>query len=493
MFRATGLMTFVLGASFVAHGQQTKTSIASIEALIRSREYDQALQLTRSALHRTPGDFRVWTLEGIIFSIEGNNREALVAFDKALSLSPGYLPALKGEVQIRYQSDDKRAIPLLEKILKADPKDETAHEMLALFDRKQGDCTAAIDHFRLSGDVIETHPDSLEAYGDCLVHTKQLQEAIPVFERLSSLLPDRTYPKYDLAVVLVGTKQNEAAVKVLDPLAAADSSDPDVLSLASEAHEAVGDTPQAVSLLRQAIVLSPSNASYYVAFAALCLSHSSFQVGIDMINAGLERIHNDPSLYISRGLLYAQIAEYDKAEDDFNTADRLDSGQSLSSYAIDLAEMQRHHDDGALVKVREQLKVHPESPWLHYTLARLLDNGGPAVGSSASEEALKSAEQAVKLKPDFVQPRDLLVRMYMRSGQYGPAIEQCRIVLQADPSDENAMYHLIMALRRSGEAGQTEEIQELVKRLTALQQSSLQRETERNRYKLVEPEAASPK
>jgi tetratricopeptide (TPR) repeat protein len=493
MFRAIGVMTFILGASFVAHGQQTKASIASIETLIRSHEYAKALQLTRSTLQQTPRDFRLWTLEGIVFSIQGSNHDALMAFDKALSLSPGYLPALKGDVQIRYQSQDKRAIPLLEEILKADPKDQIAHEMLALLKRKQGDCPSAIENFRLSADVIEAHPDSLEAYGDCLVHTKQLQQAIPVFERLSSLLPQRTYPKYDLAVVLVGTKQNEAALKVLDPLVAADSSDPDVLSLASEAHEAMGDTPQAVSLLRQAIVRNPMNPDYYVAFAALCLNHSSFQVGIDMINAGLQRIHDDSSLYISRGLLYAQLAEYDKAEDDFTTAERLDSGQSLSSYAIDLAEMQRHHNDGALLKVRAQLKAHPESPWLHYTLAKLLDNGGPNPDNSTSEEALKSAQQAVKIKPDFVEARDLLVRMYMRSGLYGAAIEQCRLVLQSDPSDENAMYHLIIALRRSGKAEQKDEIQQLVKRLTELQQSSLHRETERNRYKLVEPENASPK
>lgn len=492
MFRASRVMPLILGASFVAHGQQTKAPIASIEALIRSHEYDQALQLTRSTLHQTPKDFRLWTLQGIVFSIRGSNQNALTAFDKALSLSPGYIAALKGEVQILYQSQDKRAIPLVKEILKDDPKDETAHEMLAILERKQGDCRVAIDHFRLSAKAIETHPDSLEAYGDCLVDTQELQEAIPVFQRLSSLLPQRTYPKYDLAVVLVGTKQNEAALKVLDPLTAGPS-DPDILSLASEAHEAVGDTPLAVSLLRQAIVLNPANPNYYVAFAALCLNHSSFQVGIDMTNAGLQRIHSDSSLYISRGLLYAQLAEYDKAEDDFNTAERLDSAQSLSSYAIDLAEMQRHHNDRAFLKIRSQLKAHPESPWLHYTLASLLDDEGPAASTRAFEEAIQSAQQAVKLKPDFSEARNLLTRMYMRSGQYGAAIEQCRLVVQSDPSDESAIYHLIIALRRSGQGGQKDEIQQLVKRLTLLQQSSLQRETERHRYKLVEPETAAPK
>jgi tetratricopeptide (TPR) repeat protein len=492
MLRATGVLLFTLGVSLAAPAQQTKAPISVIEALIRFHEYDRALNLTHDALSGAPSDFRLWTLEGIIFSIQGHNRDALTAFDKALSLSPTYLAALRGEIQILYPSQDKRTIPLLEEVLKGDPKDETAHEMLALLERKQGNCPAAIEHFRLSANQIDTHPDSLEAYGDCLVHAKQLDEAIPVFEHLSSLLPTRTYPKYDLAVVLVGTKQNERALKVLDPLLATDSTDPDLLSLASEAHEAMGDTPQAVTLLRQAIVLKPENPSFYTAFAALCLSHSSFQVGIDMINAGIERISTDPSLYISRGLLYAQLSEYDKAEADFNTAERLDSSQSLSSYALDLAEMQRNHGADTLPKVRAQLQIHPDSPWLHYTLARLLSNESSTAASKASEEAIHSAEQAVRLKPDLLEARDLLAVLYTRSSQYASAVEQCRLVLQANPSDEGTIYHLIIALRHSGQGEHNDEIQQLVKRLSALQQASLQRETERNRYKLVEPGTTSP-
>ncbi len=293
MLRTGCVGLFILGASFGARGQQTKVSIASIESLIRSHEYDQALQVTRSALLETPNDFRLWTLEGIVLSIKGNNHDALNAFETALNFSPNYPAALKGEVQLLYQAHDKRAIPLLEKILKADPKDETAHEMLAILEEREENCRAANDHFLLSADVIGTHPDSLEAYGYCLVHTGQAQKAISVFEQLAALLPQRTYPKYDLAVALVATKQHQAALKILDPLLTKDQSEPDILSLASEAYEAVGNTPKAVSLLRQAIVLSPANANYYVAFAALCLNHDSFQVGIDMINAGLRRISDD--------------------------------------------------------------------------------------------------------------------------------------------------------------------------------------------------------
>jgi tetratricopeptide (TPR) repeat protein len=482
---------FILGASSVAHGQRSTVDVSSIERLIRSHDYEQALETTRSALHNAPKDFRLWTLEGIIYSNKGSNQDAINAFEKALEISPNYAAALRGEVQLLYQAQDKRAIPLLERILKANPQDETAHEMLATIEEKQGNCQAALTHFLASAEVIGTHPVSLEEYGYCLVRTGQPQKAIPVFEQLSALLPQSAYPKFDLAILLVETKQDEAALQVLEPLLAADQSDPESLSLASEAYEAVGNTPKAVSLLRQAIVLSPETADYYNAFVLLCLDHESFQVGIDMLNAGLQRIKDDPSLYISRGLLYAQLADYEKAEADFSTAEHIDSRQSLSAYATDILEVQRamsdkSHPDKAILEIRSQLKAHPDSALLHLLLAKLLVYQESDMEAKSSGEAIRSAQIAVKLKPDLVEARDLLASIYTRSGQYNLAIVQCRLALEYSPSDQTAIYHLIIALRHSEQVGQRDEIPALVKRLSGLQEASRQQQTDRKRFQLVE-------
>jgi tetratricopeptide (TPR) repeat protein len=486
----------IVGAALAVPAQSGEGPIASIESLIRSQQYDEALQATESALLKTPNDSRLWTLEGVVLAMKARNDEALNAFDKALRLSPDNPAALRGEAQLLYQTQDKRAILPLEKILKSDPKDETVHEMLAMVEKKQGNCPAAIDHFLLSQDVIGTHPGTLEAYGYCLAQTGQPEKAIPVFEQLAALLPQRSYPQFDLAVLLVETKQYEAAVKVLEPLLAADQSDPELLSLASQAYESSGNTPKAVSLLRQAIVLSPTNANYYNAFVVLCLDHESFQVGIDMLDAGLELITNDPSLYVSRGLLYAQLAQYDKAEADFNMAERLDSRQSLSAYAKDIVELQRdmadkNHPDKALSETRAQLKAHPESALLHFLLAKLLVYQQSDPDAKVSGEAIASALTAVKLKPDLVEARDLLASMYTRSGQYNLAIEQCRRALDYSPSDEAAIYHLIVALRHSGASGDREEIPALVKRLADSQQASRQQQTDRKRFQLIEQQPAS--
>ncbi len=106
---------------------------------------------------------------------------------------------------------------------------------------------------------------------------------------------------------------------------------------------------------------------------------------------------------------------------------------------------------------------------------------------------MRSALEALKLKPDLVEARDLLATMYTRSGHYDLAIEQCRLALQYAPSDQSAMYQLIIALRHTGQSGRSDEIQALVKRLSDLQQASLQQETDRKRYRLVEQQPVPPK
>jgi tetratricopeptide (TPR) repeat protein len=477
---------FVIAGTFLfAQAQQARTSVASIESLIRTHEYDRALQLIKAGLSQSPNDFRLWTLEGIVFSIQRDQPDAISAFNKALALSPSYPPALKGQVQLYYSAGDQRAIPLLERLIKADPKDATAREMLALLEQKQGNCQAADEQFRLIASSIDTHPASIAAYGDCLVQLGQMQDAIPIFERLTALLPQQVFAKYDFAVVLMAAKQNEAALKVLEPLLTPDQKDADILSLASEAYEATGNTPKSVALLRQAIVLSPTTASYYVSFASICFDHDSFQVGIDMINAGLKYIPSDSSLFISRGLLYAQLAQYDNAESDFRKAEQLDSAHGLGSYAGDLAELARNNPDQALVRVRAQLKSHPDNALLHYLLAQLLVNQAPATGDATFREALGSARLAVKLKPDLVSARDLLAGMYVRSGDYGLAIDQCRIALKESPADETAAYHLLIALRHSGK-GYSDEVRALVKQLAEMHQASLHKESDKKRYRLVE-------
>jgi tetratricopeptide (TPR) repeat protein len=462
--------------------------VQGVQAALRSGDYSQAVQLASAQLRQSPRDIKLWTLQGIAFAGLGKDHEALAAYEKALTISPDYLPALEGAAELEYKAGSSRAIPLLDRILKQQPNNPTSHAMIAALAYKQHDCATAVKHFAQSRELIAAQAAALGEYAACLMELQRPEEAIPVLQQAAGLGPDDPRLRYDLAVARLDAHHGKDAIDTLQPLLQAKDPDPDTLDLAASAYEDEGDTPRAVELLRQAIVANPKAIRYYLDFAALSFNHQSFQVGVDMLNVGLQHAPKAAQLYVARGILYIQLAQYDKGEADFQTATRLDPSQTSGAVAQGMAQIQQSNLDQALGTVNTQLKIHPRDSFLYYLKAQILTQKGAATGSPEFKEAILAATRATELKPDFVLPRDILGNLYLKSGQLDLAIEQCRLALKGNPSDQEALYHLIQALRQSGK-GSKGEMAELVKRLAALRQESRNLEATNNRYKLYEPAA----
>jgi tetratricopeptide (TPR) repeat protein len=486
------LLTICSVAAMAQSGADAN-SIGAIQSALQARDNEQALTLVHAQLQAWPKDVRLWALAGIALTQLGRNREALIAYNKALAISPDYLAALEGAAELEYKAGSTRAAPLLNRILKVRPDEPTTHAMLAALAYKKHDCAAAVEHFQKSASVLSSQPTALEEFGACLMDLQKPDEAVPVFEQILALLPSDPHARYNLAVAQFTAQHSANAIATLQPLLEASEPDPDVLDLASAAYEETGDTPRAVSLLRQAIVASPQKVKYYVDFAALSYKHESFQVGVEMIDAGLAQLPKAAPLYIARGILYIQMGQFEKGQSDFEAANRLDPGQASAAVAEGLAQMQSSNLDQALKTVETELKAHPNDAFLHYLKAEIISQGGPAVGSPEFNEAVKAASRAVQLQPVFPLARNVLGNLYLQSGQNEKAIEQCRAVLRENPNDQIAVYHLLQALRKINDP--KGEVPGLVKRLGELRVQSQQQEASTNRYKLYiqgeqPPEAA---
>jgi len=462
-------------------------SIQAVQSALRERHFVQALELTRAQLLQSPRDARLWTLQGLAFAGLKRSAEALKAYDKALSIFPNYLPALQGSVQLEFETGDVDAIPRLERILQQLPNDPTSHAMRAVFAYKQHDCATAVKHFAMSTQLISRQPGALAEYGACLMDLERPAEAVPIFKQIAAQFPDDARTRYDIAVAEVAAHQGKEAIETLQPLLDSKDPDVDVFDLASSAYEDEGDTPKAVELLRHAIVLNPQKAKYYADFAMLSFNHQSFQVGVDMVNVGLKALPNAASLYIARGILYMQMARYDEGEADFAIATKIDPSQAAGAVAESMALIQQSSLDQALATVQSQLKSHPKEAFLYYLKAQILVQKGADSGSTEFKEAVAAATRATELQPDFVLPRDILGNLYLKSGQPQLAIEPSRVALRDNPSDQEALYHLIQALRQSG-TGSKAETAELVKKLADLRQRSHDQEASANKYKLYEPD-----
>jgi len=481
------ILLIALFSSAVA--QTAHDPIEPITSALRNHQFDQALQLLQPALQQFPKNAQLWTLQGIALSGQGHNKEALIAFRRALSISPDLLPALEGAAQIEYAASSKDAIPLLHHLLQLRPNDQTSHAMLAVLEYQRGNCEAAVTHFDKAGTLLDSQIDALHAYATCLVKRKQFDQATEIFQHAVALRPDDPQERHLLASIQLMAKKPKDALATLDPLLQSASPAAETLELASAAYEDGGDTPQAVRTLREAIVADPKNVSLYLDFATISFAHQSFQVGIDILNDGLTLMPGASQLYLARGVLSVQLAQYDKAQDDFEKAYQLDPTQSLSSAAQGLAAVQEHDLDRALTTVQSKLARNPNDAILLYLQADILSEKGVDPGTPDFQRALRSARKAVALRPSMAPAHDTLAKLYLLSGEYPAAAEQCRKALTNDPKDQTAVYHLIQALRKTG---QKAEIPDLLKRLADLRAASTKEEREHNRYKLVEDNPSSP-
>jgi tetratricopeptide (TPR) repeat protein len=467
--------------------------VDAISSALRARDYDRAVELTRDALKTSPNDAQLWTLQGIALSRKGDHTGALAAYRRALTLSPDYIPALEGAAQLRYQAGSRDAVPLLTRLLRLRPDDPTGHAMLAVLDYRRGNCQSAVGHFAAAGTLLDTELDALHAYGTCLVRLKRLEDATRVFQRTVALRPDDVRERRLLASIQLMASKPRDAVDTLTPILESGVVDAETLELASSAYEEAGDTARAVSTLRQAILLTPRNPNLYVDFANIAFAHQSFQVGIDVVNDGIGLHPQAAPLYLARGVLYVQLAEYDKAEADFEKANALDPSQSLSAAAQGLAAVEANDLDRALATVQQKLARKPDDPLLLYVRADILAQIGVEPGTPEFRTAVSSARKAVALRPSLAPARGVLAKLYLQSGQTQAAIEQCRKALAIDPNDQTSVYRLIQALRKTGDKS---EIPGLLKRLAQLREQAAQQERERYRYKLVEGDrtpAPSPK
>jgi tetratricopeptide (TPR) repeat protein len=476
----------LLAAAMPSYAANDEDAVRAITAALRARHFQQALDLARAAGRTSPKEVRILVLEGVALTGLRKDVEALTVLKAAMEISPDYLPALEAAVEIEYRQGKPEAAAHLQRLLALRPAEPTAHAMLGALAWKQADCGSAVQHFTQAAAAIAAQPDALREFGACLVKMKRPEEAAGVFRQLVALRPEDRRARYSLAVSLMDAMRFRDAIAALEALAGARSPDPVALELTSTAHEALGETPQAVAVLRQAVLLDPRNVNLYLDFASLSFTHQSFAVGIDMIGAGLAQLPDSGALYLARGVLYVQLAEYTKADADFDKAERLDPAHALGSAARGLAQIQQNNLDQALVTVRAQLKVNPRDEFLYYVLAELLSRQGAQPGSPEFQQALDAASQAVRLKSDFVLARDVLSRLYLQAGDVEKAIEQCRLALRDQPSDEMALYRLVRALQSSGRQDAQAEVPALLKRFTAIREQARQREARESQYRLVE-------
>jgi tetratricopeptide (TPR) repeat protein len=451
-----GLATLLLPG--ILHAQANDTT--ALAQALRQNNNEQAVAIADEILTTHPSDCRVLTLRGIALTHERQTTKAQESFAKALQTCPDSLPALEGAAQIAYSTQSPDAANLLHRILLQRPDDQTSHAMYGTLSFQHGDCPAAIEHFEQSLSLVEKSTEAQRERAACLFAQGDQAKAVEAFQHLTQQDPNEKN-LLQLAFVQWKSRRPEDALATLQPLLNSSLADSKPYSLAAQIAEDMGDTPRAVAWLQTAIVRDPAESTNYLRFATISFNHASYQVGIDMVNAGLRQSPDAAKLYLARGVLQVQLSQYEAAVADFEKAHALDPKLSFVEDAMGMMRSQQHDWAGSLALFEKQAVAHPQDALLQYLYAEALSHDE----GSDPAKAITAAKNALVLEPDYQPARDLLCTLLLKTNQYGEVIDQAGIALTHDPNDQSALYQEIQAQRR---LGNKEALSGLVKRLEEL-------------------------
>ena len=388
--------------------------------------------------------------------------EAFQSFQSANQFCPKNLASLEGAAEIAYSKHMPEAEALLKSVIDLQPQNPPAHAMLGAMEARAGDCEASVASYAIAVEQISRSVPALRQYAGCLVTLGRMKEAVEPLTHLLTL-QDSGINRRTLAQAQSDSGDREAAVATLDPMLHANPPDDAALLLRARIAEADNKTPEAVTWLRQAIELAPKNIENYLYFAEISFTHGSYQVGVDLLNTGLQQLPDNPRLLLARGVLRVQLEHLDAALADFEAAHRLDPKLSLAEDAMGVLFSQKHDMSAARAVFRDKVKAQPDDALLQYLYAESLSEGAAETGNTLSD-AIVAAKRSVELEPSYQPARDLLCVLLLRHGDLKEAVAQANEALKRDPYDEAALYQELLAERRLKE---TDRLPELVTRLQA--------------------------
>ena len=247
--------------------------------------------------------------------------------------------------------------------------------------------------------------------------------------------------QFNLAQLYLEAGDNEAALEILEPLAARSGEDAEIQASYGVALGRLGRYEEAVTALDQALALNPNLSE---AAAAKSLLEQEEQV-----TAGGERVQVELSPAAASAFAEGRDAltneDYDGAIASFNRA-REAQDEGLIAFYQGLAYYSANRSREAVEPYQRALEAFPESDVI-------LNNAGlTQLDLGRLDLALPLLEQATTANPNNAQAQTNLGFAYFQLARYGDAVTHWEQAIALDPSVEASLETALNQARsRSGQ------------------------------------------
>lgn len=293
--------------------------------------------------------------------------------------------------------------------------------------------------------------------GTQLTRSGHFQEAIPHLLAAQSGVSNQYAAEFNLALCYVATRQSTQAIPILTELRR-DHESAQVENLFAQAYVGVGNSKAALDALKRAATLTPDNEKLYAFVADACTEIQNYDLGLDVVELGLQHLPNSASLHYQRAMFLSSLDEFDAAKPDFALARKL-GGDSEIGY---LADAQENLLAGKIAEAVRAAREGISAGHENYRLLTILGEGllrsGITPDQPQFDEAESALSKAVKLRPNYSDAQLALGKLDLLSHHLIEAISHLEQARSLAPRDPAIYSQLAAAYREHGDVQRAQRV-----------------------------------
>jgi tetratricopeptide (TPR) repeat protein len=389
---------------------------------------------------------------------------------------------------------------------------------------QKGACAKAKDHFAKAGDLASSRPEFTLHHGVCLIdagvvpegvallntlpadassqrfdaavamgRAKQYSDAARMFGSVRGSYKDPYQAGYNQLLMLINAGDQPAAAALADELLATNPRRAELQSLAAQAFAKAGRVKDAYDALRLATVLEPANQDHYLDLATICTDHENYDLALEIVDIGLQKIPASWVLHLQRGVLWAMKAQLEQAEAAFDTARRMAPDRSAPYAALAMVWMQTGRTPKAVETLRVEARRRSRDHVVPYMFAVALIRSGIDPAAPEAAEAVAALRKSIAANSSFAPAHSELGRLLLKRDDVDGAIVELERATMLDPEATAALYNLAQAYRSKGDRQRATELLARVNKLNAEKRGDdPERELRQIVVRIVREGSASP-
>ncbi|MGI9217532.1 MAG: XrtA/PEP-CTERM system TPR-repeat protein PrsT [Hydrogenophaga sp.] len=463
-----------LAAAVIEHARQ----------LAGDRAFDQALIELDELLGREPRNADALKLRGDVLQLGlQKSDEALQSYQAAVAASPKHLDAHVALVRLLMATGkNEDAVNALRALVGFAPGHPSTLYLQTQEAYQKQDMKTAKERVQQLLKVVPDSPNANEIAGAIELQTGSVVQAQAYLSKALKIAPGLRVARRALVAAHLRAGQLDQAVAALpgDLKGPAGDADPEMLSVAGRVYMAKGEFETAQGFFKRATRADPKNpgkrtslaVSQFMSgqtdlalneLAAIASQDEGIVADMALINAHMQRKEyakalaaisaleskrsTDPMPRHLKGVVLSMQNDRARARTAFEDALKLDPSYLASVAGLASLDLAERKPDAAVQRVDALTKQSPENPSAWLALADVLQSTG-----ATKEKVGAAIDQAVKLAPQDIRARVMLIEHYLRQKEAKAALASAQAAAAAIPDAPEVVAGLGQAQAQAGES-----------------------------------------